>query len=242
MSRVERLLQTRPSWVCVTRAGGHDITLTAAPPRAGNIPSRSYQLTIAWRADQITVQETKAAVLLPNSCPERHINGDGTFCLGWQADHLPATVEATKAWWGKLQVFLTYQETAHETGHWPEYAQLSHGDAAQFQLAAENLAHELGLEDLYQQALAGAENIITNLARRIDPKTMRLRNGRALCACGRTGRRGRRILRRDCWKLGLKCLPVLERQRSDELRRFWAIRAGTPCCGTMRGCPLRRAG
>lgn len=114
-------------------------------------------------------------------------------------------------------------ETAHETGHWPEYAQLSQGDAAKFQLAAEDLARELGLEDLYRQVLAGAENIITILTRRIDPKTMRL-----ICACGRTGRRGRRILRRDCWGLGLECLPVLERQRRDELKSFWPSAQARP--------------
>jgi hypothetical protein len=144
---------------------------------------------------------------------------------------------------GKLQVFLTCQETAHETRTWPDYAQLSHGDeAAEMQLEAEDVAREMGLNEECKDVLRGNEGAIAVLARRVDLKTMHPRNGRAACMCGRSDKRGRPLLRRHCWKADMKCLPVLERRRQEAVKRFWAMFGDTPCCGTMDGCPLRKAG
>jgi hypothetical protein len=71
-------------------------------------------------------------------------------------------------WWGKLLVFLTCQETAHETRTWPDYAQLSHGDeAAEMQLEAEDAARELGLHKAYTDVLRGNEGPIAVMARGI---------------------------------------------------------------------------
>jgi len=181
--------------------------------------------------------------LLPTFCPDRHINSNGTFCLGLRAGHLVENTRTASEWWGKLLVFLNYQETAHETRTWPDYAQLSHGEeAAEIQLDAEDLARDLGVHEEYADAVRGNENAIATLARRVDLKTMHLRNGRAACVCGRIDKRGRPFLRRQCWKAGVKCLPVLERRRLEAVSSFWATFGDTPCCGTMDGCLLRPAG
>jgi hypothetical protein len=208
-------------------------------PRAGGILSRQYSLTLMAHRQQVCIKEALDGHLLPPFCPERHINRDGTFCLGLRADYLFDDVKDAGSWWDKLLVFLTCQETAHETRAWPDYAQLSHGEeAAEFQLDAEDLAREFGIHEEYKDVLRGRENVISRLARRVDPKMMRLRNGRAACFCRRFIGRGRPVLRRQCWKAGLKCLPILERQRLEAVKRFWASFEDTPCCGTMDGCPI----
>lgn len=217
--------------------------MTVAVPRAGGALSRTYHLLLTARASQVSVREVAGARLLPASCPDRHINSDGAFCLGWRAEQLVDDTISALEWWSKLLVFLTCQETAHETRTWPEYAQMSHGDeGAKIQVEAEDLAREFGLSGDYELAMWRHEGPIAFTAKRVDLRTMRPRNGRAACVCGRTDNRGRPILRRQCWKSGLKCLPVLERRRQEAVKAFWATLRDTPCCGTMDGCPLHRAG
>jgi hypothetical protein len=222
--------------------GNGSVAITAAVPRAGGALSRTYHLLLAAQASHVSVREAADARLLPASCPDRHINSDGAFCLGLRADNLVDDAGAVHEWWCKLTVFLTCQETAHETRTWPEYAQMSHGnEAAEIQVEAEQLAREFGLVDEFYDAMWRREGLIAFVAKRIDPQTMHPRNGRAACVCGRTDKRGLPLLRRQCWKADLKCLPVLERQRQEEVKDFWARLGDGPCCGTMDTCPLRRA-
>lgn len=243
MSPLEFLLQAAPAWAPCTKTGNSSATIIAEAPRAGGVFSRPYHLVVAAQGSHVSVKEVTGAQLLPASCPDRHINQDGAFCLGLRADHLVDDATTARQWWEKLSVFLTCQETAHETRAWPEYAQISHGnEAAGIQLEAEDLARELGLYDEYENAILGRGGLIAFVAERVDLQTMHPRNGRATCVCGRTDKRGRPILRRQCWKADLKCLPVLERRRQREVKKFWAAFKDMPCCGTMDGCPLRRAG
>jgi hypothetical protein len=204
--------------------------------------SRTYRLSVVVTALHVSVREAEDGRLLPASCPDRHINPDGAFCLGWRAEYMVDDAPAALEWWSKLRVFLTCQETAHESRSWPEYAQMSHGDAAGTQLEAERLAKEFGLSAEYEVAMRRQEGPIAFAAKRIDLRTMHPRNGRSACICGRTDKRGRPILKRQCWKAGLKCLPVLERLRQEEVKKFWATFREASCCGTVDGCKLRRAG
>jgi hypothetical protein len=241
VSTLERLLQAVPVWASFTRMGNGSAAITAAVPRAGGTLSRRYSLVLTAHGTYVSVKETDYVRLIPASCPDRHINPNGTFCLGLRAGHLVEDAKVAGEWWDKLLVFLTCQETAHETRTWPDYAQLSHGnEAAEIQLDAEDVARELGLHEEYKDTLRGNEGAITVMARRVDLKTMHLRNGRAACVCGRSDKRRGPLLRRQCWKADLKCLPVLERQRQEAVKRFWATFDDTPCCGTMDGCPLHR--
>jgi hypothetical protein len=243
VTALEHLLQDAPAWASCSRTADGSPKVGAAVPRAGGTLSRRYHLVLTAHDPYVTVKEAPDVRFLPASCPDRHINPDGAFCLGLRAGHRIEDAKTASQWWGKLLVFLTCQETAHETRAWPDYAQLSHGeDAAEIQLDAESLARELGLQEEYKDAVRGNENAIAILARGVDLKTMHLRNGRAACVCGRSDSRGRAFLRRQCWKVGLKCLPILERQRQEAVRSFWVTFGDTPCCGTMDGCPLQRTG
>lgn len=204
--------------------------------------SRTYHLELFEEASRVFVKEAFGCQLLPKACADRHINLDGTFCLGLRAGQTVTDDVSAAEWWSKLQVFLTYQETAQDSGYWPMYAQLSHGEeAAELQLEAEEAASELGLRDVYDDALRADHGLIAKFVELINPATKRLRNGRARCVCGRVDKRGRPLLRRDCWKLGKPCLPALEFRRREAVSGFWAVQrsAGVKCCGTMRDCPLR---
>jgi hypothetical protein len=135
------------------------------------------------------------------------------------------------------------KETAAETGFWPSEAQLSHGEAGEVELAAENAADQLGLRAIYREAVAFDTGLIASGLNKIDAKTGKLRNGRSACVCGRTDRRGRILLRRDCHQVGLGCPIALEHRRRVMVARYWrGLRGQVICCGTMRECPLRETG
>ncbi|WP_439923559.1 E2 domain-associated cysteine-rich protein [Nitrobacter sp. JJSN] len=150
------------------------------------------------------------------------------------------TDETAPAWWKKLHAFALWQETAVETGFWPSEGQLSHGEAAEWELAAENAADQLGLRSVYREAVAFDTGIIAAGVSRVSTKNGVLRNGRSACICGRTDRRGRRLLRRDCRDIGQGCPILFEHRRRVSIDEFWrGLRGCVACCGTMKECPLR---
>jgi hypothetical protein len=127
--------------------------LSAAPVRSSGRRTRHFSLTVREIATGLVVREKDDLQhLLPRRCPQRHINADGYFCLGLRAGEGIRDAITARQWWEKLQVFLFCQETAHETGEWPSYAELSHGDAGEYQQRAERLAEQLGAIDQYRQA------------------------------------------------------------------------------------------
>lgn len=140
----------------------------------------------------------------------------------------------------KLHAFALWQETAEETGFWPSEAQLSHGEAGEMELAAENAADQLGLRATYREAVAFETGVIAVGVRRVNAKTGMLRKGRSACICGRTDPRGRTLRRRDCHGNGLGCPIVFEHRRRTMVDEFWgALRGSVTCCGTMLECPLK---
>src|SRR5437016_897322 len=115
------------------------LALIAAPVRSSGRRTRQYDLTVHEIAGHLEVRENGSSSLLPRHCPERHINTDGSFCVGLRAGEGICDAITARQWWDKLQVFLICQETAHETGDWPKYAELSHGAAGQYQRRAEEV-------------------------------------------------------------------------------------------------------
>jgi hypothetical protein len=163
-------------------------------------------------------------------CPERHVNEGGTFCLGLNAGMAIESVTAP-AWWVKLKSFLLCQDTANETGVWSDYAQMSHGEAGEIEVKAEQIARSIGrLGDFHLAVRSDAGPIAACLGK--VRTTGQLRNGRSACLCGRKDAKGRSI----CHKLG--CPIVLEFARRRETKRFWDAARGRPCCRTMKDCPL----
>jgi len=167
------------------------------------------------------------------------MNADGTFCLGFKADNFVVAPPNAKAWWIKLSVFLTCQETAFESRGWPPNIEVSHGRAGEIEVKAELVAEGLGALEAYQLAVREDSGPIAMAVRRIRKSTGQLINGRAVCVCGRKHKRGWIRLRRQCWRANDPCLPLMEAQRRLEEQRFWkALKGKQQCCGTMDDCPL----
>jgi hypothetical protein len=232
------LVATAPAWTTINARNSKSVEFTASPNRTSGRPTRPYSLlaTLDGRG-AISVQE-RDSIVLPSFCPQRHINENGSFCLGFRAGAVTDETGCAK-WWNKLRVFLLCQEVASSTGEWPEGMQISHGDAGEIELEAEEVAESLGLRAIYEEAVRYGTGPIAYFAKRV--RAGRLLNGRAACVCGRLGRRNRLQLRRECWAQKQPCLPILERQRQEAESRFWAdlARRKKVCCQTMSACPLR---
>jgi hypothetical protein len=214
-------------------------TLSDPKPKGANVEGATQTCgslsatKLLHLGDDVRVSEREIGNTLPACCPERHINPDGSFCTGLRAGE-GITAETAPAWWDKLHAFALCQETATETGFWPSEAQLSHGEAGEVELAAENDADQLGLRAAYREAVAFDTGLIASGLTKINAKTRLLRNGRSACICGRTDRQGRILLRRDCHSSGLGCPIVFEHRRRVMVDEYWSsLRSHVTCCGTM---------
>lgn len=230
-----------PTWADFRPIHAFEAQVDVVATRSSGAFTRVFELRVVQVADQIAVFERPVGGTLPACCPERHINPDGSFCIGLRAGDGITGASAT-AWWEKLHVFILCQETAAEAGFWPGEAQLSHGEAAEIELAAERAADQLGLQSVYREAVAFGSGPIASGLAKINQKTGMLRNGRSACICGRTDRHRRPLLRRECHRCGQGCPVVLEHWRRIKVAEYWRGLRGQACCGTMRECPLKKAG
>ena len=168
---------------------------------------------------------------LPGFCPERHINLDGSFCLGLPEGDSDEIVSSTAAdrWWAKLRGFLRLQVIASAVRRWPDDCSWPHGDAGLIESELE--IARLGLP---QQVVAFARNTAISSS-----KPGRLHANRNMCPCGS----GKRI--RRCHEQSLVRLVELAGMRDRELAKYWLSVKERPCCQTMDGCrlaPERRGG
>ena len=225
-----------PTWAEFRRIHVFEAEVDVVATRRSGAFTRVFELTVVESAGEIAVSERPVGKTLPACCPDRHINPGGAFCVGLRAGDRISDRTAP-AWWVKLHAFILLQETATETGCWPSGAQLSHGDGADVELAAEVAAEQIGALESYREAVAFNTGPIVAALAKINLASGLLRNGRSRCLCGRTDRRGRALLRRDCHRLG--CPIVLEYKRRVAVERFWRSMRDQPCCGTMRNCPLQ---
>lgn len=237
---LDALARCCPTWAEFRSVHVREAAIDVVAVRSSKAFTRVFQLKAVSFGGEIVVSERSIGSTLPEFCPERHINPDGSFCIGLRAGQ-GITDETAPAWWMKLHAFALWQETAAETGFWPSEAQLSHGEAGEIELAAENAADQLGLQAAYREAVAFDSGFIAAGIRKVNAKTGVLRNGRSACICGRTDRQGRTLLRRDCHSNGLGCPIVLEHQRRIMIDEYWrTLRGRVTCCGTMHECPLRK--
>jgi len=235
------ILSSCPSWASIRSQTDFEIRLIAQIKRVSGKITRSYDLLINILHDgKVAVQEVSTNALLPLWCPQRHINANGTFCIGLRADSSVNDAASAENWWRALEVFLSCQETAFESRKWPPTLQLSHGDAADIQLRAEALAQKLNREKDYEAAVAYNEGPIAGLSRHVSRITGRLTNPQAPCMCGYT--RGSQIKhRKDCARDNNLCLVVLENRRRKAELSFWrALTGKLTCCGTIDDCPIRK--
>lgn len=189
------------------------------------------------------VREEVPGTNLPCRCPERHIQGDQTFCLGLRYLNVQSA-EKARQWWVQLDQFLRCQGVAELTRVWPVNQSLDHGDAGEHHERALSLAAEAGLEEEYASARLGEPSWMTDPKLHLFDQKGRAINGRARCPRGcRRRARGRlvRTLRTDCDNRQLLVdLAYTENLRRKALDRYWkaVFASGEKCCRTMRGCPL----
>jgi hypothetical protein len=236
--------------------GGH-ATFDVAPPSVSGAPAVTYRLRIDPIGNYVSVREEHPG-LLPKSCPERHINHDGSFCLYW-AEVEPSSIENAgdaAVWWMKLLTFLKRQQTAAVRRQWPGKSNArAHGrDAARQQLIAEEAASELGarfrklLDDFRlgtRRRTSGGETRLQLLVdgRRlvtVREKGRQLMTKRQRCKCDDAVRLHLPVCACGRHEAALTNLTVaLDRWKSEESKFFKShVKSGTTCCGTQDDCPL----
>lgn len=184
-----------------------------------------------WSRYHVEVRESEGQRLvvreseprhLPVFCPERHINSDGTFCLGWEpiGPRLPATPEEARSWWAALRGYLRLQDAARTTRTWPADCAWPHGDAARF---------EWTLEKLLATLPASIKSALYTGPLR--------RSRRDPCPCGS----GRRLKECSSHETDIGAVLWLSAERNRAEAAYWRSVSGMKCCGTMDGCKLSRA-
>jgi hypothetical protein len=231
---LEFLADEAPAWAAIVKRSNSGLRFSAQPARAGGSRTRLYRLVARTNTfGSVVVSEEVLGDLLPKFCPQRHINLGGSFCLGLRAGEGINTRGAAGAWWRKLHLYLSCQEAAKATGFWPSSAQLSHGDAAELQIAAEQLATALGREEDYKCAMQYDRGMLFVDVVNYETARNALRNGRVVCHCQTPG------MSASCPRRSYDCLVALETKRRELEGEFWTDLSGQSCCRTMKNCPIK---
>ncbi len=208
-----------------------------APPRLSGAPGERFELVIDTHLPEAVVSEALVGARLPRTCPERHINGDGTFCLGLRRGAVKTQADADM-FWGTLRGYLLAQQFAERHGRWPAGRGLSHGfEAADSQIAAEQAASRCGLSEAYAVALDFKTGWLAGALPRLEQGD----------TCDHSTSSGPNA--DGAIEINLSCsicdaladLIAHERARRDADAAFVHIaRLMRPCCKTMPECPLGR--
>ncbi|WP_291557542.1 E2 domain-containing protein [Comamonas sp. SCN 65-56] len=217
-----------------------------------------FALDLTEEGGRVSVREAPVGNLLPAFCPDRHVNSDGSFCLGWGEDD-PSTIldpEAARRWWSVLVRFLAHQVSANKRRVWPgRENDRAHGAAARHQAVAEPLAAQFGptfVDDLHGGLLSTRlDNRRRNprlelyragrLIARVSLHSRRLIRDRFLCPCNGpmalpTTRCGTHAQALANFTSALHSWHEEERTFLDNL-----VTSGQRCCGTLRECGLAAA-
>jgi hypothetical protein len=211
------ILLHAPDWAKVTAPATRDsIRVLARPRHLSGAPARAYDLRVSVEAS-IRVAEWKPGVVLPARCPERHVNFDGSFCLGLTP--IIPNSDGALDFWAKLRGYLLCQDFAAECRRWPTGRWLSHGAAAEHQIEAEDAARRAGLAERYRAALEFKRGFLAGPLPDVQPR-----------ARPSTERR-----------LAIEDLICAERRRRAAEASFarWWVNNVARCCGTMDECPIR---
>lgn len=240
---IECVRKTKPIWASVNSLTSSRIIVTVYPSKT-IWQSSGIVLQIDYQHDpglpNPTVKELEPGNELPEQCPDRHIQGDSTFCLGLDKINV-ATFQDAEKWWDLLRQYLKLQDTAEKTGIWPPQNALDHGGAGKYHKLALDIAKEIGFEEEYLNAYLDQKSWITDKFLRISDKHGNPINGRAICPCG-CKKQGRPQVRRSCkHRYKIAKLVFCEKKRRELLVEYWKkIKSdGVKCCGKMRTCKLR---
>jgi len=243
-SRPLRLIaDTIPPWFAPTVIGEDRIEGNAVVPAAIGVGRTVADLRIKMDAGGVDVAEAIPGTVFPADCPERHINSDGSFCVGFGAGDAILTRDDAIVWWGLVEEYLRLQRVAARTRRWPARKAIAHGKAGPHQILAIEAARELGLENDYYEMLEGEPKWFSSAFPRLNEGGNELRNGRLPCPLGCL-RKGRAVLRRSCSRTRWVVQLIREeRLRRDKERAFAETSRALEraCCGAMADCPRVRA-
>jgi hypothetical protein len=107
-----------PTWADFRLIHAFEAQVDVVATRSSGSFTRVFELRVVQDTEQVAVFERPVGRTLPACCPERHINPDGSFCIGLRAGE-GITEKNASPWWEKLHVFILCQETAAETGFCP---------------------------------------------------------------------------------------------------------------------------
>lgn len=201
----------------------------------------------------------KVPSVLPASCPQRHINYDGSFCLGWLGvmDKKITDQESASDWWKTLYAYLRKQRRASYSRKWPG-EEWAHGHkAAASQWFVEEAAKNLG-DDFVSDLRLNKFRVEKIEARKRPSALLKvfrnnvhiysvwqdfkcLTNSRVSCLCKPVGnRRPKKIKscgehRQSLVNLGTH-LHLKEVEETNFLKAYCSLKS---CCGTLDECPIK---
>ncbi|MFG3450215.1 E2 domain-containing protein [Stenotrophomonas sp. NPDC047960] len=217
-----------------------------------------FTLAISIAGEHVSAKEVPGHHQLPQFCPDRHINPNQSFCLGW-GDGKPGHIideAAARQWWSTVYRFLAHQISANVRRVFPGAENgRAHGDAAKHQAIAEQAAECLGPE-FKAAAQAGLFEVLQDvrpgkrrlelwrgdqLIARVSLRSNSLISGKLACPCGC---RPKRTTAECADHAEALATYVLERHRcalADRAFLDQCAAAGMACCGTLETCGLRNA-
>jgi hypothetical protein len=213
---------TAPDWVVVEEVSPSSLIVSVNPRHPSGRPGRTYRLKIEARF-QLKVWEVPQSNELghlPAYCPERHVNGDGSFCLGLTT--FAPSAEKLDDFWETVRAYLLCQDFAAKHGRWPSGRWMSHGSSAIHQMEAERAAAAAGISKQYYKALEFGEGWLAGpLTPSIGART--------------------RTRPSSARRIALEALVDAERARRTAEANFTrcSFEWGYRCCETMQNCPLR---
>lgn len=225
------LRSTAPSWVVLAEnAEAVDFVCEARLSlRDGCISAYLLRVRVAVDPHVVHVEEVEPR-RLPAYCPDRHVWGDGGFCLGLPGDYpaRPTTREEAAAWWEILRGFLLLQDDVAYTRRWPPSCSWPHSSMEiQTEALIAGYARVIGVSASILAGWIGA----TVWSR--ESGHARIEGRRSRCPCGS----GRQV--RFCHEQALVDLAKVRALRDQTRALFWKTQEGRACCGTLELCALR---
>jgi hypothetical protein len=239
----------------VRSSGGGQAEITIVRPGGA---AYSFKLAVSISAERVRVRELPGHASFPAFCPDRHINGDGSFCLGWGEDEPSQITDeiAAKRWWAMVYQFISRQLGANNRGVFPgiEHGR-AHGDAAKHQANAERAASRMGLA-FARQASAGSFTIRkddrpgkhrlelslgSNRIARVSLKSKALVSRHTRCPCGDDPALNISECSDHADALATYILEQYNCEIADKVFLDQLAASGSACCGTLQTCGLRQA-
>lgn len=255
MTALDLIAQTAPAFGGSTKLSD-TLAILDLPVQLVDGRTIPYKLLLKQKGEEVTAQE-ETREHLPNFCPERHINSDGTFCLHYAgATSLKIVDEASAvAWLETVYKYLTLQERARAQRRWPNDDAWAHGEAARHQHAA--MAAAAAINDRMADALAGGRLQLKHKRSKGRPILdmwidgahiysvwefdKRVINQKQRCFCGKSGLRVPKRLRRcedHANRANELAFAIRDRKAAEDA--YWKAMQGKSCCGTCDSCPLQR--